>query len=358
MPADLSVREMRVTHDDLLRFKSCFDRNEDAPRDLGALEWQYLRNPVGRVLVSFAADGAADDAPIAGVYAVFPVSFRVAGRDVLGAQSLDTLTDVDYRGRGVFGTLARAVYARCAREDVALVYGFPNGSSAPGFFGKLGWQPLDPVPFLIRPLRTRYFGARVPRIGNALRALPDLPLPRPGRTRLVPGWRFERLTALDERVDALWDAFSRVVNVGVRRDRAYLAWRLLDKPHARYEVLGLFDGSRLIGLTALTVLDKHGGRIGYVLEAMFDPAVPDAAHLLVREATRRIAERGADAALAWSFPHAPNARAFARAGYVVMPERLRPIELHLGARALDAALAPVLADRRNWYISYCDSDTV
>ena len=76
------------------------------------------------------------------------------------------------------------------------------------------------------------------------------------------------------------------------------------------------------------------------------------------ESLRRMAADGADAVLAWCFGHSPNAKAYRRAGFLPLPERLRPIELHMGVRPLDESLRTVLTDRRNWYISYCDSDTV
>ncbi len=43
---------------------------------------------------------------------------------------------------------------------------------------------------------------------------------------------------------------------------------------------------------------------------------------------------------------------------MTLPERLRPIELHFGARALDASLEAVVYDAARWYLSYADSDTV
>jgi hypothetical protein len=71
-----------------------------------------------------------------------------------------------------------------------------------------------------------------------------------------------------------------------------------------------------------------------------------------------MAADGADMALAWCFSHSPNARAYAKVGFVPLPERLRPIELHVGVRVLDESLFDVLTNQENWYLSYCDSDTV
>ena len=76
---------------------------------------------------------------------------------------------------------------------------------------------------------------------------------------------------------------------------------------------------------------------------------------LLAQAMVRMREAGADVVLAWSMDHSFNRKAFRRLGFFTLPERLRPIELHFGVRPLGDA--PV-TDRNNWYLSYCDSDTV
>lgn len=355
MDSELTVRSLQPTEADLQRFADCFADN-GWPTTVEHLRWQYLQPPARKLLVDLSVahdDGGAEQ--VAGIYAVFPVEFRVGTARVLGAQSLDTLTDRNFRGRGLFTSLARSVYARCGTEGLALVYGFPNGSSAPGFFNKLGWLPLDPVPFMIRPLRSGYFARRVPVLRSL--PLPDLPLPGPSVPALPAGWRIEPLTRFDERADELWDRFASDVKVAVQRSGAYLNWRMA-RPGAGYTILALTEGERLLGFVAFGVKEKHGGRIGYVIEQLSDPAAPAAARLLLATAVAAMKKDRADAVLAWSLGHAPNHRAYQATGFVRMPERLRPIELHFGVRPLQPEHAAALADRSGWYLSYCDSDTV
>ena len=109
---------------------------------------------------------------------------------------------------------------------------------------------------------------------------------------------------------------------------------------------------------AHTTVDKHGGRVGYILELLYDPGLHVAGAALLANALARMASDGADAVLAWCFGHSPNARAFRKTGFLPLPSRLRPIELHVGVRVLDESLSELLTDRRSWYMSYCDSDTV
>ena len=71
----------------------------------------------------------------------------------------------------------------------------------------------------------------------------------------------------------------------------------------------------------------------------------------------RMASRGVEIALACSFPWSPNDRALRKAGFMPLPERLRPIKIWFGSTPKTTQ-----ADRANregqWYLSYLDSDTV
>jgi hypothetical protein len=341
---------MQRDESDLGAFRDCFARN-GTERRLDALRWQYRENPTSKIFV----DLAICDDRIAAIYAVQPALVRVGGAPRLAAQSVDTLVDADFRGRGLFTTMAEGVYARVRQDGGLFVYGFPNANSAPGFFRKLQWVSLDPVPFLVRPLRTAGLASRLP-FGALLGRLPDVRLPIWG-PRLAEDQELRVLTHIGGELDQLWGKFASQLTVAVDRSAEYLRWRL-SKPGESYVCLGLFEGGELVGFCAYTTVDKHGGRIGYVLELLYEPTRHRVGAALLAESLRRMATDRADLALAWCFPHSPNARAYSKVGFVPLPERLRPIELHVGVRALDESLSDVVTDRTNWYLSYCDSDTV
>lgn len=71
----------------------------------------------------------------------------------------------------------------------------------------------------------------------------------------------------------------------------------------------------------------------------------------------RMASRGVVIAFVWSFPWTPNYSALRKAGFMPLPERLRPIKIWFGS-----TLKTTQADRANragqWYLSYLESDTV
>ncbi|HEX8654756.1 MAG TPA: GNAT family N-acetyltransferase [Allosphingosinicella sp.] len=299
----------------------------------GKLEWKLRDGPGGTGAVAVATAGGE----IIGVNAFMPSRFRIGERTGRAYQSMDTIVTPAARGKGVFGRLINCFYDE---GEADLLYGFPNANSSPGFFGKLGWAHFGSVPMLFRPLRSGYFLKRVSRF------LPDLPIPMLARG----AENFERALGFDERATGAWRRFSSDIGCAVERDAAFLNWRLRDNPSERYDILQAEDGS----FVAHALSDKHGGRIGYVMEAIGGPATLPG---LIAAALRELQASRADAALAWCLPGSPNYAAYRKAGFYPLPEPLRPIVINFGARAL-AAPAAAVENVRGWYISYLDSDTV
>lgn len=76
----------------------------------------------------------------AAYYGVFPVKVKYKDREILAAQSGDTMTHPEHRGKGLFITLAKLTYELARNEGVEFIFGFPNENSYPGFVNKLGWN--------------------------------------------------------------------------------------------------------------------------------------------------------------------------------------------------------------------------
>ncbi len=133
-------------------YLTCFNKN-GSPKNIENIQWQFFNNGI-KNFVSIEFDVELNRT--AAIYATFSVPFKIGDKTVIGSQSLDTITDIDYRGKGLFITLAKDVYKKAVENEVVLVYGFPNGNSIHGFKKKLEWEVLDPVPFLIKPLKSRF----------------------------------------------------------------------------------------------------------------------------------------------------------------------------------------------------------
>lgn len=302
----------------------------------GKLEWKFRQNPAGPGMVAVARS----DGDIIGMNAFLPCSFSLGRRSVHAYQSMDTIVTPAARGKGVFPALINCFYER---TQAALIYGFPNVNSSPGFFGKLGWTSFGAVPMLFRPLRTGYFLKRFNRL------LPNVRVPVIARSLRSA----RRITRFDDSATAMWRRFATEIQCGVDRNADFLNWRLADHPSETYDILRAPDGS----FTAHTVMDKLGGRIGYLMEAI---GTRTTLAQLIASSLREIAASGADAVLAHCLPWSPNYTAYRKAGFYPLPAKMRPIIVNFGARALraDAAMVRAINNPRGWYVSYLDSDTV
>jgi GNAT superfamily N-acetyltransferase len=101
-----------------------------------ALGWLYRDNPVGAVV---GMDAWAGDR-LAAHYVTIPMRARVRGARVEGLLSLNTATDPDFQGKGLFTRLAKETYEAATARGFQFVTGFANANSTPGFIRKLAFQ--------------------------------------------------------------------------------------------------------------------------------------------------------------------------------------------------------------------------
>jgi len=313
------------------------------------LAWRFADAPHGPGFFAVARDADAAD-QIVGFVGFVGSRVRTPSGTVDSYQAVDLIVDPACRGRGVFAGLGDIALAHAATAGAKMVWGFPNPNAAPGWFGRFTWLNFGTAPFVMKPLRTGYF---LRRFSSALGRI-NLPLAFSRR----PGEEPEVVERFDASVDDLWSRFAPQAGVAVVRDSEWLNWRLCDRPQGGYRNVVRRDAQGQIEALVSTVLvEKHGGRILYVMEAMGREPAGKAVSGLLRAEIARAARSGADAVLAWCAPDSPNRKAFRRAGFFPLPDRLRPITINFGAKPLSDDLPEEARRGRSWYLSYVDSDT-
>ena len=331
-------------------YKKVFDKNGSI-KELRVLKWIHFENSVKSPLTCISREANGN---IVAIYATMPVITKINGDTRVACQSLDTLTDSNHRGKGLFIKLAQKVYDKAKSQNVAFVYGFPNGKSIHGFSNKLEWEDLDQVTFLIKPLKTGYFTNRL----KFLEFLPSFNLSFGSYTESEK-YRVVMSNSFPIQVDEIWQNFSKKIKVAVDRNKEYLDWRFINKPNENYKIVQCYDkADDFIGFIVYCVKNKHKGRIAYIMEFIYDLNHPKSGKQLLDYAVQEIKKEKAELILTWCFEHSPNYKALKNNYFFKMPEKLRPIELHFGARAFDDNLKEIIAKRENWYLSYSDSDTV
>lgn len=276
---------------------------------------------------------------IVGLSSYIQSRMLLGGERGVGFQAVDSFVSPEMRGKGMFTELARGYGVDLKARGADVLWGFPNANAAPIWFGKLDWNDLGQVPLLIKPLRAGYF---LRKLGLGI----DFSL-NFGRDQNLP-----RVEHLSDWVDEIWEKSAAHIGCSVIRDRSWLEHRLFDGPYrAEYRVVA--DKRKDGALVATRRMQNHGAQLAYIMEALGGESLQE---LLLSELAR-LANEGAELALAWCFPWSPNYRALRRCGFFPLPERFRPNRVWLGGRALSSA-GVIVEDRRNWYVSYLDSDTV
>jgi GNAT superfamily N-acetyltransferase len=129
-------------------------------------------------------------------------------------RAVDTATDPDFQGRGLFTRLTLAALDELDADGVDFVFNTPNEQSRPGYL-KMGWSEVGRVPVEIRPTGitsvVRLAGARTPAERGALACAAGDPA---------------AAVLADDGVTAdLLATGSPPAGLATRRSAAYLRWR-------------------------------------------------------------------------------------------------------------------------------------
>lgn len=129
---------IRINDNEYARTKELYLKSFGIEQSLEAIRHKYDTNSSGIKNIGYFAIAA--DGSTAAYYGVFPCRFLIHGKDVLCAQSGDTMTAPAHQGRGLFTRLAKMTYDLAQQQGVRFVFGFPNDNSYPGFKNKLNWK--------------------------------------------------------------------------------------------------------------------------------------------------------------------------------------------------------------------------
>lgn len=105
---------------------------------------KYDTLKLGHAVIGFIAVHKPTNSPAA-YYGVFPLKALINSKEILIAQSGDTMTHKDHQKKGLFISLANMTFEACRKEGIEIIFGLPNKNSYRGFTQKLGWIHLDDI---------------------------------------------------------------------------------------------------------------------------------------------------------------------------------------------------------------------
>ncbi len=247
--------------------------SDDDPRYPQMFAWKHDQNPFGASPMWLAVDGDR----VAAVRAFMRWEFVRGGRVVRAVRAVDTATDPDDQGKGLFTALTLHGLDALHDEGIDLVFNTPNSKSRPGYL-KMGWRMVGKVPAV-----ARFNGA------SGLRA---------AATSRIGAQRWSEPLTVGEPVDA-WIADGRAgawLASEVKRERDVRALRTrLDEQVLSWRFGGDLLGYRVVddGRSAVVMRMRRRGTAG---ELAVVGVFGDRRHA-DRLATAASIEAGADYAL-------------------------------------------------------------
>jgi len=296
----------------------------------------------------------ADDKPVF-QYAGIPTRFRLMQTPVTTMVSVDTMTAPEFRRRGLLTQVAGRVYAAWREQGVAFVIGLPNeqwGSRARA----LGWRPLFPLQWLVRPLRPEAILARWLGVPSLKRAT------FPGalwnyllrlRVHRDPEIQTEPVGRAHEAFDELWESCGSDWMFSTVRNREWVNWRFLSAPDSAYTVTLAQRAGRPCGYSVHRVSTIRGhvaASLAELFAARADAATRDS---LLDEVIAQLLSAQAEALVTLAVPGTEYFRWLRGAGFI--PRHRFSVELV--PLSTELPLERML-DPEHWNLSGADFDVI
>lgn len=131
--------------DQLVELQNEVYKNEGRHFSQDRFKHWYIDNPFGKAISFNAYDGEK----MVAHYVCIPKKMLIEGRVVNGILSMATVTHPDYRGRGLFKTLAKMTYDNARDNGFEFVIGVANANSFHGFMKYFPFQFVAQLDFKV-----------------------------------------------------------------------------------------------------------------------------------------------------------------------------------------------------------------
>jgi hypothetical protein len=288
-------------------------------------------------------------------YAGIPFRFALSHTTVTGMTSVDTMTAPPFRRRGLLTQVATRAYDAWRDAGIAFVLGLPNeqwGSRA----AALGWQPLFPLRWLVRPLRPEALLAhrlklpllrRAGMVSAAWNGLSNL------RLRRDPALQTQPIRCADEVFDQIWEHCKADSMFSTIRDRHWINWRFLSSPSQSYELIGVRRAGHAVGYCAYRMIRTAHGLSAQIADLYVARADSAARDTLLAALLETLHSANAESLYTLALPGTPHFRWLRRVGF--FPRHAFSVQMVPLSAQLPMHL---LRDPGNWNLSGADFDVI
>jgi Acetyltransferase (GNAT) domain len=334
----LSVRTYRPGDEYAIQavYENVFGRR----RSLEEWRWRFQGSPAGPGMLHVLEN----EDGVVGHIAHIPFPTWVDGQRLVVGQGGDTMTLPACRGKG---GMRRLVEASLSEHTYDLRLSFPSAMARPLFVRYGAGTVVAALPSWVRRRSlTRPLPALVTPLARAALAAGSFAADRP-RPRVA----VEALDELGAEVDELARSsasFARCIRI---RDSAYLRWRWLAQPDARWEIRGArAEDGRLTGISVLGLEEGAHGRTGWIND-LLAPDLLTLRALLLDGVARLVAQGAGSVRCHYLDPRPWARRVFVRSGFLPSGEAHPFIVRPLSPAAGDAPERP-----GSWYLTRSDTE--
>jgi len=223
--------------------------------------WQYNENPSGQAIIILCLDEEKDDFVI-GQEPIIPTELSLGNTYLKSSISLNSIIHSDYRRRGIFSKLVRALPDFALKEGITCAYGVPNPRSHPAFL-KEGWKEIARLPLLVRVLKpSNYF--------NNILKIFFKPIDFFYKIKGIEQLQIEKYKGNYMDFVHLTSKLSKRIEVSQNRNPKYLKWRYNDHPTRKYTTYIIRKKSEIIGYLIIREKKLKGKSIGIILDFVTD----------------------------------------------------------------------------------------
>lgn len=355
----VEVKRFELSEKDaLLTFLSRAYPDNPRQSDARFWAWHFLENPhAARVVPVWVAKSGER---IVGQLGAIPVELKAGATRVRAQWILDLVVDQDFRRRGLGKRLVLAAQADCS---VGLGVN-TDEQHAPAMLESLGWERVAKIR---RYNKLLFPGDAVPEISKhkIARKLVNLAYapfrPRPNGKLSSPHESDELkrevrvVKDFDHTFDELWRDAESQWTCAVVRDHKLLAWQYRRQPGKRFNVLGLYEASELVGYVVLFFRAREpSGALSKAAITDLCYAAHDSDQIIeeLLDAALRLAIERRAGSLVTDVIDASVEAKLQRAGFW----RIKNAPQLMVRAADNEAMQKLLARPDNWFLTRGDSD--
>ena len=249
MPADVQIKQFELSdQEELLAFLRDAYPNDPRKSDPAFWKWHYLENPYtsqDNVPFWIVKDGKR----VVGQAATILVELKVGVEIRKAVWILDFILLPEYRGQKLGKRLLQF-----GRETYPTMLALGYNEMSGNVLLSLDWVPLGTIDRFQRLLFPGH-GLKETAAFAPLRELINTGYSpfRPRRAQTNPNERYSvrEVTSFDSSFDDLWQRASEQFPCAIVRGAAFLDWQFIRQPGKKFDVLGLYEGERLVGYAVL-----------------------------------------------------------------------------------------------------------